>query len=117
MITTVPRGQSTRFDTPGGNTTTALASPQLGAKELLVVHQTQLPGGTSPMHVKTTEALVVVLVGNVDVVSATDTSSLGEGDAALISLTRRTSCGVRVTPPAQWLFDYPGERRVQNAER
>ena len=107
MITTVTQEQQARFETPGGNTTTPLASPALGAKEVFVVHQTQEPGGTNPMHVKSSEALVVVLAGTVDVVSATETASLGEGDAALISA--HTAHQIRTTgeSSARWLLITP----------
>ena len=107
MVTTLTHEQSGRFDTPGGNTTTVLASSGVGAKELLAIHQAQLPGGTNPMHVKSTEALVVVLVGTVDVVTAGESFSLGEGDAALISpqtAHRLTNIG---DAPAQWLVITP----------
>ena len=85
MITTLTHEQGARFDTPGGNTTRVLASSRVGAKELLAIHQAQLPGGANPMHAKSSEALVVVLVGTVDVVTASETFSLAEGDSALIS--------------------------------
>lgn len=107
MITKLTHGQSARFDTPGGNTTTVLASSRVGANELMAIHQAQLPGGTNPMHAKSSEALVVVLVGTVDVVTATETSSLGAGEAALISpqtAHRLTNTG---DAPAQWLVITP----------
>ena len=50
-----------------------------------MIHQEQLPGGTNPMHSKSTEAVVVVLAGTVEVVTAAETFALGEGDAALIT--------------------------------
>ena len=103
MITSITRTQQAHFETPGGNTTTPLAFPALGAKEVFVVHQSQEPGGTNPMHVKSSEALVVVLAGTVDVVSGTETVSLAAGDAALIP--PHTAHQLRTTGdvPAQWL--------------
>ena len=116
MITTVKGRQTARFATPGGNTTTPLASPRTGAKELLVIHQVQLPGGTNPMHTKSSEALVVVLAGTVDVVTATETRSLTEGDAALIAA--HTSHRLRTTgeAPAQWLVITPASVQFATPE-
>ena len=107
MITTVNRKAQTHFETPGGNTTTPLAFPALGAKEVFVVHQTQEPGGTNPMHVKSSEAFVVVLAGTVDVVSATETVSLAEGDAALISPQIAHQLRTTGDTSAQWLVITP----------
>ncbi len=107
MVTTITHRESPRFDTPGGNTTTPLASPRVGATDLLVIHQAQLPGGTNPMHVKSSEALVVVLVGTVDVITATETSSLAEGDAALIPAHIAHRLQNTGDTPAQWLVITP----------
>jgi quercetin dioxygenase-like cupin family protein len=103
MITTLTKEQQAHFETPGGNTTTPLASPALGAKEVLAIQQTQAPGGSNPMHVKSGEALVVVLAGTVEVVSSTQTVSVAEGDAALIA--PHTAHQLRNTgdTPARWL--------------
>ena len=107
MVTRLTHQQSARFDTPGGNTTTLLASSRVGAKELLAVHQAQLPGGTNPMHAKSSEALIVVLVGTVNVVTATETFSLREGDTALISPhTAHRLCNTG-DATAQWLVITP----------
>ncbi len=109
MITTVTRQQQAHFESPGGNTTTPLAFPALGAKEVFVVHQTQEPGGTNPMHVKSSEALVVVLAGTVDVVSATETASLAEGDAAEIPPHTAHQLCTTGDSPAQWLVITPSD--------
>ena len=107
MITTLTHEQTARFDTPGGNTTRLLASSRVGAKELFAIHQAQMPGGTNPMHSKSSEALVVVLVGTVDVITATETFSLGEGDAALIfPNTAHRLCNTG-DAMAQWLVITP----------
>ena len=109
MVTTIVRGGSPRFDTPGGNTTTPLASPRVGAKELLVIHQAQLPGGTNPMHAKSREALVVVLAGTVGVVTDTDTFPVAEGDAALIAPHTAHRLSTTSDVPAQWLVITPAD--------
>ena len=107
MVTTITHRQSPRFDTPGGNTTTPLASSRVGAKELLVIHQEQQPGGTNPMHVKSSEALVVVLGGTVDVVTAAETVSLAEGDAALVTPHTAHRLSNTGDAPARWLVITP----------
>ena len=109
MVTTITRAESPRFDTPGGNTTTPLTSSRVGAKELLVLHQTQLPGGTNPLHAKNREALVVVLAGAVDVVTETETLAIAEGDAALIPPSTLHRLSTTGDAPAQWLVITPAE--------
>lgn len=68
-----------------------------------MIHQEQLPRGTNPMHAKSSEALVVLLAGTVDVVTTTETFSLTGGDAALISPhTAHRLCNTG-DAPARWL--------------
>ena len=107
MVTTITQRESPRFDTPGGNTTTPVASARVGAKEVLVIHQEQLPAGTNPMHAKSSEAVVVVLAGTVDVVTAKETLSLAKGDAALISPHTAHRLSNTGEAPAQWLVITP----------
>jgi quercetin dioxygenase-like cupin family protein len=109
MVITLNQEQSAHFDTPGGNTTTLLASSQVGAKQLFAIHQAQLPGGTNPMHAKSSEALVVVLGGTVDVVTGTETFSLREGDAALVSPGTTHQLRNAGTAVARWLVITPAD--------
>ena len=116
MVTTINHRQSPRFDTPGGNTTTPLASPRVGAKEILVVRQEQQPGGTNPMHTKSSEAVVIVLAGTLEVVTTTERLSLAEGDAALISPhTAHRLCNTG-DAPAQWLVITPANVEFTTAD-
>ncbi len=59
------------------------------------------------MHVKSNEAVVVVLVGTVDVVTATETSSLAEGDAGLIPPHTAHQFRNADDAPAEWLVITP----------
>ncbi len=59
------------------------------------------------MHAKSSEAVVVVLVGTVEVVTATETVLLADGDAALISphtVHRLSNSGDSL---AQWVVITP----------
>jgi quercetin dioxygenase-like cupin family protein len=86
--------------TPGGNVTTPLAAPSTGAAHLLVVRQRQAPGGANPWHRKSTEALVVVVGGEVALVGADELHRL------------RTIGAV----DASWLVVTPGDVRFTAAD-
>ena len=115
MIKVVRQQDRPRYDTPGGNTTTPVATPSVGATELLVVRQEQAPGGANPMHAKSTEAVIYVLDGVVHVATETTTSLLSAGDAAVVpsgTLHQYRNAG---EAPARWLVLTPGDVRFSDA--
>lgn len=98
-----------RYETPGGNTTTPLAAPATGATQLLAIRQHQAPGGHNPLHRKSTEALVIVLDGEISIGAHDDTALLAGGDTALIAAGELHQIRNTGTAPATWLVITPGD--------
>ena len=93
----------TSLDTPGSNATTPIATPSLGAAEVLVVRQEQAPGGANPPHTKSREALVLVLDGRVTVEVDGTQHELGADDSIVVpagAVNRTVNAG---PTPARWL--------------
>lgn len=93
--------------TPGGNTTTALAAPSTGAAQILVVRQTQEPGGANPLHHKSTEALVVVTDGAVAVGGPGGEVGVGAGEAVLVAAGTLHQIRATSESAASWLVVTP----------
>jgi quercetin dioxygenase-like cupin family protein len=92
------------IETPGGNHSTALATPSIGAKQISVVRQRQIPGGINPNHTHDLEEVMVMLEGAVTVTSAETTVVIAAGDTVILEaglLHRVENTG---TTDAEWLI-------------
>lgn len=109
MIEPMTVTRQTSFDTPGGNTTTPLATPSTGARQVMVVRQEQEPGGANPSHRKSTESLVVVLAGDLEVVLPDGEARLAVGDAILVPPSTLHHVRNAGPDPARWLVVSPAD--------
>lgn len=109
MTITATSGLAAPTHTPGGNATTVLASPALGARDLLVIHQEQAPGGMNPMHSKSTDAVVIALEGELEVVGTDESRRLCRGDSALIAAGTLHQLRNATDVAASWLVVTPGD--------
>ncbi|ADV67648.1 cupin domain-containing protein [Deinococcus maricopensis] len=72
------------LETPNGNHGTSLATPHLGANEVTVVRQRQVPGGFNPTHTQTREEIMVMLAGHVTISSNEARIDLAPGDTLIV---------------------------------
>ncbi|AZI42464.1 cupin domain-containing protein [Deinococcus psychrotolerans] len=101
----VHRAQHNQFiPSPNGNTGAALATPSLGAQEVSVVRQHQIPGGFNPVHTQDHEEVMVLLSGSVTISSGEERVALAAGDSLIVP--PQTLHRVDNTGPteAEWLI-------------
>jgi len=87
-----------QIETPGGNRTTALATPSRGASELSIILQRQQPGGMNPAHHHDREEVMVMLSGEVALILNDEPRGLVGGDIAIIPAPIGLKIEVRSRP-------------------
>jgi quercetin dioxygenase-like cupin family protein len=92
------------IETPGGNHGTALATPSIGATEVSIVRQRQIPGGFNPAHTHNVEEVMVMLEGNVTISAAEQTAILNPGDTVILPAGTSHRVENTGTHDAQWLI-------------
>jgi quercetin dioxygenase-like cupin family protein len=96
-----------QIETPGGNRTTALATPSRGASELSIILQRQQPGGMNPAHHHDREEVMVMLSGEVALILNDEPRGLVGGDIAIIPAHVAHRIENRSAEPAEWLLVAP----------
>jgi quercetin dioxygenase-like cupin family protein len=92
------------IESPNGNHGTAIATPSVGATEVSVVRQRQIPGGFNPAHSHNVEEVMVMLEGSVTVSAPEENVVIHAGDAVILAagvLHRVENTG---TINAEWLI-------------
>ncbi|MEJ7845057.1 MAG: cupin domain-containing protein [Acidimicrobiales bacterium] len=105
-----------QFDTPVGNRTAPLASPATGAADVLAIRQHQAPGGSTPLHRKSTEALIVVLDGAIAVGTPDESTDLAPGDSAIVAAGDLHQIRTTGSTPADWIVVTPGGVRFSGED-
>ncbi|HVX31076.1 MAG TPA: cupin domain-containing protein [Nitrolancea sp.] len=103
------------FETPGGNRTTALATPSRGASDLSVIRQQQQPGGRNPTHHHDREEIMVMLAGEIALFLDDEPRGLVRGDIAIIPANVAHRIENQGTEPAEWLLVAPSGVRFFQA--
>lgn len=98
------------FDHADGASSTPLAAPSLGAKEVSVVHQRYRPGHSNKPHYHNTEEIVIVLKGMLAVEAQGASLELNAGDSLVVpaETTHRFEAGPG--NEAEWLIIAPADR-------
>lgn len=95
------------IETPNGNYGTSLATPRLGATEVTVVRQRQVPGGFNPTHVQNREEVMVLLSGRVTVSSGDERIELFSGDTLIVPAHTPHRVDNTGDTDAEWLIISP----------
>lgn len=103
------------IETPGGNRSTALATPSCGAAEVSVIRQQQSPGGANPPRSHDREEVMVVLGGAVTVTVGDERIDAATGDTVIVP--PQTVHGIENASgvPAEWLLVAPAGVRFFHA--
>ncbi|SMB89493.1 cupin domain-containing protein [Deinococcus hopiensis] len=99
--------QQHTVDTPNGNRVTPLATPRLGAGEVTVIRQRQVPGGFNPTHTQSREEVLVLLSGRVTVGSGEERSELLAGDTLIVPAHTPHQIVNTGSTDAEWLIVSP----------
>lgn len=94
------------FETPNASVT-PLATRRLGAGQVSVIRQRMADGHKNPMHTQTTEEVMVMLEGEVNVTVDGVNAVLSAGDTLIVPAN--TPHGIENTSgkPAEWLIVSP----------
>ena len=102
--------------TPGGNTISIVAAAWTGASETMVLAQRQDPGGTNPMHRKSSEAVIVILEGVLTLVTEDDETVLSTGDVAIVPAATIHSLQNRSRLPTRWVTTAAVDTRFETSD-
>lgn len=91
-------------ETPGGNRTSGVATPGLGAREVSVIRQVQQPHGQNPLHSHDRDEILVLLSGRLRATVDDETAELNPGDALLIPAGAVHQLANAGDEPAEWLI-------------
>ena len=105
----------TPIETPGGNCTSALATPSRGAQEVTVIRQHEIPGGHNPLHRHNREEVMVMLAGTVTVTVDAVQETLQPGDTLIVPAQALHQIANTGHEPAEWLIIAPQGRRFFSA--
>ncbi len=103
-------------ETPGGNSTAALAAPSLGATDVRVIRQQQAPGGANPLHRHDRQEVLILRTGTATVTIGDERVETGAGDTIIVppgTLHRVEASG---DVAAEWLLVYPSDIRFFAAD-
>lgn len=103
------------IETPGGNRTTALATPSRGATEVSVIRQQQQPGGMNPAHRHDREEIMIMLSGEVALIFDDEPRGLVGGDVAIIPAAVTHRIENHGLEAAEWLLIAPAGIRFFHA--
>jgi quercetin dioxygenase-like cupin family protein len=92
------------IETPGGNQTSALATPSTGSTELSIIRQRQQPGGQNPPHYHDREEVLVLLSGTVTITATNVAAPLAAGEVAIILAQVVHYLTNHGQAPAEWLI-------------
>ena len=92
------------IESPNGNVGTALATPSLGAQEVSVVRQRQVPGGFNPAHTQSREEVMVLLSGQVSVSGGEQPTELRAGDTLIVPANTLHRIDNTGPVDAEWLI-------------
>jgi len=92
------------IESPNGNFGTALATPSLGAQEVSVVRQRQVPGGFNPAHTQSREEVMVLLSGQVSVSGGEQPTELRAGDSLIVPANTLHRIDNTGPVDAEWLI-------------
>ena len=95
------------IETPGGNRTSGLATPSVGAAEVSVIHQRMAAGGQNPLHRHDREEVMVLAAGTVTVTCANEPVALAAGDTLIIPANTLHTIANMGGEPAEWLIIAP----------
>lgn len=104
------------LESPGGNASVGLATPQRGAREVSVVRQRQQPGGANPPHRHDCEEVMVQYAGSVTVTVAGEPVRLQPGDTLVIPAHTLHQIRNSGDSEAEWLLIAPAGVRFFGAE-
>ncbi len=97
----------TAIETPGANTTTGIATPSRGAREVSVIRQRQQPGGGNPPHTHDREEVMLVTEGSVEVLVGDVSVTLNPGDTLVIPAQTLHQLANVGQADAEWLLIAP----------
>jgi len=92
------------IESPGGNSSAALATPSRGSHQVSVIRQRQISGGLNPDHIHDRDEFIFLLNGSVHVTVNDESLLLNAGDSVRIpprALHRIENAGDSV---AEWLL-------------
>lgn len=95
-----------KFNTPNA-IVTPHATGRTGAKQVSVIHQRMESGRSNPQHTQTTEEVMYMLSGNVDVVVDGKQISLSAGDSLTVPANVPHSIENSSGSPSEWLIISP----------
>lgn len=94
------------FTTPNA-IVTPLATKRTGATELSVIHQRMESGHSNPQHTQTSEEVMYMLSGSVNVTVEGKSANLNSGDALTVPANTPHSIENASGSPAEWLIISP----------
>src|SRR5690349_423174 len=103
------------IETPGGNASSAVATPSRGAREVSVIRQRQAPGGANPPHRHDREEVMVVLAGAITLTANGESRPLAAGDTAIIPPDTIHGLANTGDEEAEWLLIAPAGVRFVHA--
>jgi quercetin dioxygenase-like cupin family protein len=92
------------LETPGGNQTSGIATPEHGAREVSVIRQIQQPGGHNPPHYHDREEVLILCTGQVQVTVEQTTVELAAGDSLVVPAGVLHQLANTGAAPAEWLL-------------
>jgi quercetin dioxygenase-like cupin family protein len=95
------------IESPGGNASSAIATPRHGASAVSVIRQRQEPGGHNPPHHHDVEEILLLQRGAVSITVADSTVELSAGDTLIVpalTVHQISNSGAEV---AEWLLIAP----------
>jgi quercetin dioxygenase-like cupin family protein len=103
------------IETPGGNASAPLATASMGACEVSVIRQRQMPGGNNPPHTHNREEVLVLLAGSLEVTLGPTAHTLRRGDTLVIPAGEAHQLRTSGEEPAEWLLVAPAGYRFYHA--
>lgn len=92
------------LETPNGNFGTSLATPNIGAHDVSVIRQRQLPGGFNPIHTHDREEVMILIAGGVTLSSGEERVVLSAGDTVIIPANTPHRLDNTGDTDAEWLI-------------
>lgn len=102
----IRRSTAQQFTTPNA-IVTPIATRRTGSEQLSVIHQKMESGQSNPKHTQTTEEVMVMLSGYVDLVVGDQEVSLAAGDAIIVPACVPHAIVNSSGSSAEWLIVSP----------